>query len=268
VIRPTEPLGAPEVPEPARGHWWEQRLPSVLLLVFTTVAVLAMVRTATEVLPEVGKDRLGADNWNDPIGVELANGFQVGRVPECAAGAFTRIVLWNPDSEPYWEVVGPPTPLNTFLVGVAPEGFTTVTPFSDPPRGAVLRLVAFRRDGGAVGIRYQAEDLREKRVMSGNPLVPFTVDGFQEADVCDDPSSSGGTDDTVDEPDTGPTSTTPGLGWRGPSTSTTIDDGTGVYEDPGIDEVPLPDDELDADLDADLDPDADLDADADADADG
>jgi hypothetical protein len=149
-----------------------------------------MANTATKVLPEVGKDRLGADNWTDPIGLELANGFHVGRVPDCAAGAFTRFVLWNADSEPYWEVVGPATPLNTFLVGVAPEGFTTLTPFEDPPRGEVLRLVAFRRDGGAVGIRYEASELREARVVSGNPLVPYTIDGFQDAEVCSSGSRS------------------------------------------------------------------------------
>src|SRR5690606_35282802 len=100
------------------------RLPSVLVLLavlaVSTVAVLVMTDTATDVLPEVGRDRLGEDNWEDPLGIELAGGFQVGRVPDCAAGAFTRIVLWNPDSEPYWEVEGPATPLNTFLVGVPP----------------------------------------------------------------------------------------------------------------------------------------------------
>lgn len=239
MTNPDDTPGFMRAAEPEPTHWWGQRLPSVLvlgvLLVVTTAAVFSITRTATEVLPEVGKDRLGADNWNDPIGLELANGFQVGRVPDCAAGAFTRFVLWDPNSNPYWEVVGPATPLNTFLVGVAPEGFTTVTDFSDPPRGAVLRLVAFRRDGGAVGIRYQASDLRENRVMSGNPLVPYTVDGFQEADVCDAPTgavdeSEGGLEDGIADEgteQTGPT-TSLGLGWRGSSTSTTIDDGTGT----------------------------------------
>jgi hypothetical protein len=236
--------------EPDPAHWWGQRLPSVailgLVLASTAVAILVMANTATKVLPEVGKDRLGADNWTDPIGLELANGFHVGRVPDCAAGAFTRFVLWNADSEPYWEVVGPATPLNTFLVGVAPEGFTTLTPFEDPPRGEVLRLVAFRRDGGAVGIRYEASELREARVVSGNPLVPYTIDGFQDAEVCSSGSRSadgegsgadgvGGSvdgasgDEPDDEDDDGsPITITPGLG-SGGGTTTTIDDGT----DPG-----------------------------------
>ena len=103
-----------------------------------------------------------------------------------AAGAFTRMVLWDPESQPYWEVEGPATPLTSFLVGVAPEGFRTVTEFRDPPRGALLRLVAFRRDGGPVGIRYRATDLRPNRVVSGNPLTRFTIEGFQTAEVCED----------------------------------------------------------------------------------
>ncbi len=193
---------------------------------------MVMVDRATTVIPEVGRDRLGDDNWKGPLGVELVNGFQVGRVPNCAAGAFNRFVLWDPNSEPYWEVEGPPTPLNTFIVGVAPDGFTTVTPFADPPGEALLRLVAFRRDGGAIGIRYQESDLREKRVMSGNPLVPYTVDGFREADVCGSTSSAGGPDaDDLGIEDRLPTATTiAGLGSRGGPT-TTIDDGTGLDGD-------------------------------------
>jgi len=239
--RPDEP-GFMRAAEPDPRHWWGRRLPSLLVLLavlaVAAVAVLVMTNRATTVLPEVGRDRLGEDNWSEPIGLELANGFQVARVPDCAAGAFTRFVLWNPDSEPYWEVEGPPTPLNTFLVGVAPEGFTTVTPFSDPPSGAVLRLVAFRRDGGAVGIRFQADDLRETRVVSGNPLVRYTVEGFQEAEVCSTGGSGAGDDPDGDESDpeaddgTGdlfPGTTDGGLGSRG--STTTIDDGTGPIDD-------------------------------------
>lgn len=223
--------------EPDPRHWWGQRSPSVLVLLgvlaVVTVAVLAMTNRATTVLPEVGRDRLGEDNWSEPLGLELANGFHVARIPDCAAGAFTRFVLWNPDSEAYWEVAGPPTPLNTFLVGVAPDGFATITPFSDPPRGAVLRLVAFRRDGGPVGIRYQAADLREKRVVSGNPLVRYTAEGFQEASVCSTASGAGdepeGEDGDDGSADLFPGTTDPGLGSRGPST--TVDDGTGPIGD-------------------------------------
>ncbi len=227
--------------EPEPAHWWGRRLPSVVtlavLLLVTSLTVWAMTRQATEVLPEVGKDRLGADNWSDPLGVELVSGFQVARVPDCAAGAFTRFVLWDPNSDPYWEVVGPPTPLSTLLIGVAPEGFTTLTPFSDPPPGEVLRLVGIRRDGGPVGVRFRVADLRTGRVVSGNPLVPFTVEGFQTAEVCgasadavdgEDPSGDGVTE--VDEGSTvgSDGGFTPSLGADGSGTrsTTTLDDGT------------------------------------------
>lgn len=219
-------------PEPA--HWWGRRWPSIavlaVLLAVTGAVTVGLAGRAAEVLPEVGKDQLGEDNWTDPLGVHLAADFQVARVPDCAAGAFTRLVLWNPESEPYWEVEGPPTPLTSFLVGVAPEGFTTVTPYRDPPRGEVLRLVAFRRDGGPVGIRYQATDLRPTRVVSGNPLSRFTIEGFQTARVCGDaeaePSATPdpGADESEDPPAGGGV-TTPAPGGR---STTTIDDGTGT----------------------------------------
>jgi hypothetical protein len=219
-------------PEPS--HWWGRRTPSFMvlavLLLVVGVATVALTRRAVEVLPEVGRDQLGDDNWADPLGVHLAGGLHVARVPDCAAGAFTRMVLWDPESQPYWEVEGPATPLTSFLVGVAPEGFRTVTEFRDPPRGALLRLVAFRRDGGPVGIRYRATDLRPNRVVSGNPLTRFTIEGFQTAEVCEDfePDS---TSTTVPEDwiGTGAGSSVPGLGAGSGEgrTSTTIDDGTG-----------------------------------------
>jgi hypothetical protein len=217
-----------EGPEPA--HWWGRRWPSLaVLLVLLAVAGLVTVGLAgraAEVLPEVGRDQLGEDNWTDPLGIHLAADFQVARVPDCAAGAFTRLVLWSPESEPYWEVEGPPTPLTSFLVGVAPEGFATVTAYRDPPPGEVLRLVAFRRDGGPVGIRYQATDLRPTRVVSGNPLTRFTIEGFQTARVCEDAEATADGPPGVDDQDdpVGASSTAPVSGGR---STTTIDDGTG-----------------------------------------
>ena len=222
-----------EVPEPA--HWWGRRWPSIAVLAalvaVTGLATATLVGRAADVLPEVGRDQLGEDNWSDPLGVHLASDFQVARVPDCAAGAFTRLVLWDPESQPYWEVEGPATPLTSFLVGIAPEGFATVTPYRDPPAGEVLRLVAFRRDGGPVGIRYQATDLRPNRVVSGNPLMRFTIEGFQTARVCEDSDTSPADDRTGDEDDGAEdlpgTTTTTGSASLGGRTTTTIDDGTG-----------------------------------------
>ena len=79
------------------------------LLVGMIVVTVMLTRQAVDVLPEVGRDQLGEDNWADPLGVHLAGPLQVARVPDCAAGAFTRLVLWDPMSDPYWEVEGPPT---------------------------------------------------------------------------------------------------------------------------------------------------------------
>lgn len=245
MTRPPDQPGLlrPEGPQP--DHWWGRRWPSIavlaVLLAVTGAVTVGLAGRAAEVLPEVGKDQFGEDNWTDPLGVHLAADFQVARVPDCAAGAFTRLVLWNPESEPYWEVEGPPTPLTSFLVGVAPEGFTTVTAYRDPPRGEVLRLVAFRRDGGPVGIRYQATDLVPTRVVSGNPLSRFTIEGFQTARVCEDaevdPAATPGPG--ADEGDEGDEGGDPpaGLGATAPApggrSTTTIDDGTGPADGPG-----------------------------------
>lgn len=170
--------------------WWRQRTPSVLtlvaLLVVLGVATLLVARSVAEVLPDIGSDHLGEDSWDDPLGLYVPAGFQVARVPDCAAGSFTRIVLWDADSNPFWEVSGPPTALSQFVVGAEPEGFTTTVDYQDPPADAVLRLVAFRRNGGPVGLRFTADDLSDTRVVSGSPLRRFTVSGFQSADVCDD----------------------------------------------------------------------------------
>jgi hypothetical protein len=152
----------------------------------------------------------------------------VARIPDCAAGAITRIALWDASSRAYWEVAGPPTPLTSFVVGVAPEGFTEVTRYRDPPPAAVLRLVAWRRDGGPIGIRYRANDLVDNRVVALTPLHRFTISGFQTARVCGERES---------DVDTTTTSTT--LPAEVGITSTTADtivadpadpDGTGTTE--------------------------------------
>lgn len=168
--------------------WIARRWPSIGLLVVVlgliAGSLLFLGGKLGAVLPEVGKDKQGEDPWQDPIGLEAVKGFQVGHIPDCAASAVSKIVLWNENSEPYWSVSGPPTPMTTFSVGVTPEGFTVETPYRTPPAGSTLRLVAFRRAGGPMGLRYSSDDLVERRVISGEPLRRFTVSGFQTADVC------------------------------------------------------------------------------------
>ena len=148
------------------------------------IATVAVGVQVADVLPEVGKDQLGQDVWTDPVGLEGAGGLAVAHIPDCAAGAVTRIALWDADSTPYWEVAGPATPLSSFFVGAAPAGFTVVTPYAEPPPGTVLRLVVFRKLGGVAGIRYKGSQLRENRVVSGNPLSRYTIAGYQTAKVC------------------------------------------------------------------------------------
>lgn len=158
------------------------------LVVLGLIALLTAVtaKQVTAVLPEVAKDQLGEDRWAEPLGVEEAGDFTVAHVPDCAVGPITRIVLWDADSKAYWEVAGSAKPLTDFVIGVTPEGFLPVVPFEEPPPGAVLRLIAFRSIGGAVGIRYTSPDLRSKRVISGRPITSYTLEGFKTALVCSD----------------------------------------------------------------------------------
>lgn len=189
--------------EPKR--WWQQRGPS--LVVFAGVVLVVAIAAAVvggqvaKVLPDVGKDQLGTDRWTNPIGLERVEELQLAHIPDCAAGQVTRIVLWDSNSEPYWEVAGPPTAMVSFVVGIAPAGFAEVEPYRAPPSDEVLRLVAFRRSGGPVGIRYTIAQVPTGRVVSGTPLRRYTGSGFQEADLCN--VDGGGGDDastTTTEP--------------------------------------------------------------------
>lgn len=219
--------------------WWQRRLPSVAVfaavLAFTGLVTVAVGREVAEVLPGVGKDHLGDDTWEAPLGLHLGGGFQIARVPDCAAGGFTRMALWDEHSRPYWEVKGPPTPLTSFVVGVAPEGFEVVTAYRDPPPDALLRLVAWRKDGGPLGIRFRANDLVETRVVALTPLQRFTIQGFQTARVCGeddvDPNSADATTTTTLPAEAGVTTTTSDTIVADPETGTidtgTIDAGTG-----------------------------------------
>lgn len=176
-------------------RWWLRRGPSLLVfaavLLVVTAAALVVSRQLFDVIGEVPKNELGEDNWTDQMGIELFGGLQVAQVPECAADPITRIALWDVDSNPYWEVAGPPTPFTSFVIGAAPAGFTEVEPYRAPADDELVRLVVFRRIGGVAGMRYRSIDLVDGKVMSGNPLRTYTRDGFRQEKVCDTPSKAG-----------------------------------------------------------------------------
>jgi hypothetical protein len=182
--------------------WWRRRSPSAFVLagimVVMVVATLLVWRSVTDVLGEVPKDRLGTDPWTATLGVERADPFQLAYIPDCATGSVTRIVLWDEDSEPYWEVSGPPTPMTEFVVGGLPVGFTEVVPYTPPPTGAMVRLVAFRRVGEPIGLRYRDTDLVDDRVVATPSLTLYSRDGFRDEEVCGD--EAGDTTDTTDDP--------------------------------------------------------------------
>lgn len=165
---------------------------AAVLTVFAVIGVVLAVRVSG-VLPSVGKDLQGDDPWTDPIGLEQAGPFQVAHIPDCAVAPIAKIVLWDEDNRPLWEVSGPALPLRTFSVGATPKGFQVDTQYRKPRRGALLRLVVIRQLKGAAGIRYQEADLREGRVVALATLSRFTVEGFQTEDVCS--SSAGGPTD-------------------------------------------------------------------------
>ena len=192
-----------------RPRWWQRRGPSVLVFCVVIAAMglasLALWGRLTDVLPEVGKDKQGEDPWTDPLGVEKLGDFQVVRIPDCAAAPVVRVELWDEDSEPYWEMTGPPTPLQSFVVGVAPEGWEEQTPYREPPAGAVLRLLVVRRVKGVAGVRFQARDLRSEYVTTGPPTTRYLVEDFVTGSVCGDedeadPEQAGEGGTTTTEP--------------------------------------------------------------------
>ena len=191
-VRPTAPSGdgraRPPVPDHQRAPWYRQAKWSVLtvlgLVVVLAVIGVLLARSLSGALPVVGRDKLGEDPWADPIGVERAGPFQVAHVPDCAAGPIVRIMLWDNESTPYWQVSGPPTAMPNFPVGATPPGWTVDVPYTAPPRGAVVRLVIIRTVKGAAGVRYTDTDVVSKRVVSMLPLTRFTLAGYQTADVC------------------------------------------------------------------------------------
>lgn len=207
----------PASPGASKVAWWRRKSPSVfvlLALVAVMVLTTALVgRGVAGVLDEVPKDRLGTDPWSATLGIERIDPFQVVYLPDCASGSVTRIVLWDEDSEPYWEVSGPPTPMASFVIGGTPVGFTEVVPYTEPPAGAMLRLVAFLRSGEPVGLRFRDVDLVTGRVVATPKLSRFSREGFQTAEVCGDESdapelgdvdvtstTAGTTDDSVPAP--------------------------------------------------------------------
>ena len=185
----------------SRSPWWQRRWPSALVFCLVLgamgIASLALWSNASDVLPAVGKDKQGDDPWNDPVGVEKVAGFQVVRIPDCAAAPVVRIALWDEESEPYWEVSGPPTPMASFAIGATPEGFVEDQKFTAPPSDAVMRLVVFRKVKGVAGVRFQTSDLRTGYVASGLPINRYTVEEFQTGDVCGDEDADGSTTTTT-----------------------------------------------------------------------
>lgn len=201
---PTGPSGDEvRLPNPThrRLPWWQRRGPSGLVFAVVLVGLLAVTAVAmsdvAEVLPDIGKDQQGEDPWVDRLGVEKVGIFQVAHIPDCAAAPVVRIELWDEESEPYWQVKGPPTPMATFAVGATPEGWEVVEPYREPPADAVLRLLVVRSVKGVAGVRYQQADLRTGYVVLGVPSSRFTVEDFQTGGFCDDGTGEDGSTTTT-----------------------------------------------------------------------
>jgi len=198
------PRNAPARRAPA--PWWQRKGPSglvfVLVLVALVVATVSAVSGVADVLPEVGKDQQGEDPWVDRVGVEKVGIFQIAHIPDCAAAPVVRLELWDEESEPYWQVRGPTTAMSSFAVGATPEGWEVVTPYTEPPADAVLRLVVVRSVKGVAGTRYREADLRSGYVVTGVPPSRFQVADFQGGNFCDDGTE--GSSDTTTSTTEGP----------------------------------------------------------------
>ena len=136
-----------------------------------------------DVLPEVGKDQLGDDPWDDPIGVEMAGAFQLAHIPDCAAGSgHPHRPVGRGLASRTGRSRARPRPMASFVVGVTPDGLPGrhALPRAAAP-GAVLRLVVFRQGRRArPASATRPSDLRVGAAWSaGSPLSRFTVDGFQ-----------------------------------------------------------------------------------------
>jgi hypothetical protein len=182
---------------PERVPWWQTRSGSIGALIVTLVllALLALLLAdrVGGALSEVGRDEDGTDPWTDPIGLEpVAGGLLVGRIPDCAAAPVTRITVWDQDSQPVWDVVGPPTALPSFIVGVTPPGFEERTRYDDPGDGTLVRLVVNRRLLGVAGVRYAADDLGRRKITTyyDGAYHTFSRSGFPSANVCKERSGS------------------------------------------------------------------------------
>lgn len=134
-------------------------------------------------LPEVGRNVSQRDPWVAPVGVErLADGALVGHVPPCAQGAVVGLFLWDDDDNPFWQVEGNPTPLDTFLIGAAPIGFRVVHPLTVWRPDQMLHLGVLRTTGGAAGIAFRPDGLRAGQVRYQNRWM--TVERFKSVAHC------------------------------------------------------------------------------------
>ena len=190
------------MPTHRRTPWWRRRGPSVtvflVLLAVMAIGVVLLGSATADVLPTVGKDQQGEDPWTDAIGIEKVGDFQIARIPDCAAAPVVRIELWDEESQAYWAVSGPPTPMASFAVGALPSGWTEVRAFRAPPPEAMLRLVVVRSVKGVAGTRYRTEDLRTGYVTTGVPPSRFDLDDFQAGKFCDGAATDAGSTTTTE----------------------------------------------------------------------
>lgn len=180
----------PSTPTPRgpRPPWYQRRGPSVLVLAVLLLVVglvtAALADDVADVLPQIGKDEQGEEPWSDPVAVEKAGPYRIIHVPDCALAPIDKVVLWDEDSKPYWEVQGPAASLSTFVIGATPPGFDVVVPFEEPPPGVILRIGVFRTTGSAAGTRYRESDLRTGYAAGGDPVVRYKRESFTKGDVC------------------------------------------------------------------------------------